>query len=170
MLEWVIDDIKPPFFDYLLGPSILVSPVVANSTTNTTETKVHFLAGASWAYWFNTSVIVRGRNASVPWTCPLSEFPAFQRVGDIVPLNRTRGAVLALSVVAPQPGTHVAHIREFRGAGMTVQYTLGRDGTLEFCCSAHDSIQVIIELDQLAAAPTDVSLIDSEGRLQPIAV
>ena len=60
IFENLVDDFKPPYNDYLLGPDILVSPITANSTTNTTDTKVRFLAGASWSYWFNSSFIVKG--------------------------------------------------------------------------------------------------------------
>jgi hypothetical protein len=40
----IIDDFQPPYYDYLLGDDILVSPVVANSTTNVTASKVGLIA------------------------------------------------------------------------------------------------------------------------------
>jgi hypothetical protein len=38
--EEFVDLFHPAFYDYLLGTDILVSPIINNSTTNTTSTKV----------------------------------------------------------------------------------------------------------------------------------
>lgn len=56
----LVDLFRPPYYDYLLGNDILVSPIITNSSTNVTTTKVHFLEGAFWSYWFDTSKIYRG--------------------------------------------------------------------------------------------------------------
>ena len=128
--DWyIVDDFRPPYYDYLLGSNILVSPVIYNATSpNSTLTVVHFPEGGLWSYWFDTAKIYQGmwvcegvmlvdglladgdlssgHNQTTLMNVPLSEFTAFQRVGAIVPLNITNGmgctsTVTQLSHITP---------------------------------------------------------------------
>ena len=45
-----------------------MSPVIVNSTTNTTHSKVRFPKSGAWAYWFNPKMIVKGL-FSIMLTC-----------------------------------------------------------------------------------------------------
>ena len=63
--DWyIVDDFRPPYYDYLLGSNILVSPVIYNTTSpNKTLTVVHFPEGGLWSYWFDTAKIYTGLRA-----------------------------------------------------------------------------------------------------------
>lgn len=164
--EWeiVIDDFQPAYYDYLLGNDILVSPIVQNSTTNSTLTKVHFLAGASWSYWFDTSRIFKGENKSVELDIPLSEFAAFHRVGAMIPLNFTKGGnEITISIIAPQEGVHESELREFGGHGIIFGYSLDATSRFEFTCSAHSSKYITLHLDQIIRKPTSVLISNASG-------
>uniref|UniRef100_A0A6B2L112 DUF5110 domain-containing protein n=1 Tax=Arcella intermedia TaxID=1963864 RepID=A0A6B2L112_9EUKA len=83
----VIDPIAEFIFpghswDYMLWKDLFIAPIVA--TGNSRE--IDFPEGNDWIYWFNTSQIYKG-GSSQTLDIPLAEFPAFHRVGSMLPLQ-----------------------------------------------------------------------------------
>lgn len=71
----VIDYFSPSTYNYLLGKSILVAPIVSNDTT---AFKVDLPKGDSWVYWWNHSIISAGGSSfHFNGSVPLDEFPVF---------------------------------------------------------------------------------------------
>jgi alpha-D-xyloside xylohydrolase len=66
--------------EYMLGPDLLIAPVVESGVTSRT---VHFPAG-SWVHWFDGTLYTGPTDAEVP--SPLGDTPAFVRAGAVVPL------------------------------------------------------------------------------------
>ena len=74
--EFTADDIQ---YHYLLGPDILVAPMLEEGTSRT----VDFPPGAAWVYLFDRSRVYPG-GTSDALIVPLSEFPAFLRQGSAI--------------------------------------------------------------------------------------
>jgi alpha-glucosidase (family GH31 glycosyl hydrolase) len=71
----VIDYFNPSTYNYLLGKSILVAPIISS---NTTAFKVDLPKGDSWVYWWNHSITCAGGSSfHFNGSVPLEEFPVF---------------------------------------------------------------------------------------------
>lgn len=71
----VIDYFSPSTYNYLLGKSILVAPIISNDTT---AFKVDLPKGDTWVYWWNHSIICKGGSSfHFNGSIPLDEFPVF---------------------------------------------------------------------------------------------
>lgn len=78
---------NPATYDYLLGPSIFVSPVLASNVSSQVSTFP--AANAGWSNLFSPSLVYAG-GATVTLNITLDDsepYPAFQRVGSILPLR-----------------------------------------------------------------------------------
>lgn len=71
----MIDYFNPSTYNYLLGKSILVAPIISS---NTTAFKVDLPKGDSWVYWWNHSITCAGGSSfHFNGSVPLEEFPVF---------------------------------------------------------------------------------------------
>lgn len=89
-----------PGDQYLLGPALLVAPVVAPGVT---RRSVVFPTGR-WVNWW-TGEIVEGRCAAIDVDAPLGRVPLWQREGTLVPLLRPDVQTLAPSDSVDSAGT-----------------------------------------------------------------
>lgn len=74
--------LQPSTWEYLLGPDMLVSPIVENVT----RVHVSFPSGANWVDWFNPSAVYQG-GSSERLDYPLETYPVFLRQGSMIPLQ-----------------------------------------------------------------------------------
>lgn len=81
---------------FLLGPSILVTPVLSQGATSVFGVFPGAAQGAKWYDWYNQSTITNtgammGMNVSIP--APLGHIPVFIRGGSILPMQPPKGAL-----------------------------------------------------------------------------
>lgn len=90
---------------FLLGPSLLVSPVLEQGANSVQAVFPGVQQGTIWYDWYNQSRIVdsaalRGENVSIP--APLGHIPVFVRGGSILPMQPLQDA-LTTSQARGQP-------------------------------------------------------------------
>ena len=73
----IIDDFNPDTYNYLLGPSILVAPIISNDST----VSITFPVGSNWVYWWDHSKVYQGGSTFQLTAVPLEEFPVFFKNG-----------------------------------------------------------------------------------------
>ena len=78
-----VDDVE---YHYLLGPDILVAPMLEEGTSRT----VQFPAGSDWVYLFDKSETYTG-GSNETLTILLDEFPVFLREGSGIAEALTAG-------------------------------------------------------------------------------
>ena len=78
LLSQLIDDFRPPTYDYLLGQHILVAPIV----TNESKVEVVFPSGSDWVYWWNHSEVYTGGSSHTFVNVPLDELTVFFKNGN----------------------------------------------------------------------------------------
>ena len=133
---------KPDTYDYFLGPSVFVSPVLA---ANVTHHSVQLPKG-EWVDWFNHTVY-QGSILNYPVSLDVAPttYPVFQRRGSMVVINPSRNLFLPteqdslhLQLAAPRPGDegHVA-IRRYQQRSQEVFYSVSSDGKLSLKVTAH---------------------------------
>lgn len=81
---------------FLLGPSILVTPCLTQGATSVSGVFPSSQHGTVWYDWYNSSAItdpaaLAGQNVSIP--APLGHIPVFIRGGRVLPLQPPRGAL-----------------------------------------------------------------------------
>ena len=81
---------------FLLGPSILVTPVLSQGAKNVCGVFPGAAEGTKWYDWYNQSSItdpgaMMGMNVSIP--APLGHIPVFVRGGSILPMQPPKGAL-----------------------------------------------------------------------------
>jgi alpha-glucosidase (family GH31 glycosyl hydrolase) len=83
-IDKIIDDFKPPTYNYLLGENVLVAPIISNTST----VQVTFPSGSSWIYWWNHTIVYTGGSTHT-LSVPLDEFSVFFKKGSFLPLRVT---------------------------------------------------------------------------------
>ena len=146
--------LPPTSWNYLLGDSIFVSPMV----DNTTSTRVEFPDHADWIDWWDGTTH-KGGSVADPFPVPFDKFPVFHKAGSILPLHVTNSlaghgsqdnaGALTLFLPSPVLGTtldaslvsvHAHETSEFGPRGRTLAYAFDKDGgpaVLRFQASAH---------------------------------
>lgn len=150
----------PETFNYMLGPSLLVAPII----DDTSVANVTFPADSNWVSYWNHS-LTYAANSSFSFRVSEADFPVFQRAGDVVPLNVTGAAAgvapahgdgasegaLTLLVACPTAAGASAVVRSRRGGGLTASYAAhddaGAGAGLRFTVTAqdeHESLLVVL--------------------------
>jgi alpha-D-xyloside xylohydrolase len=72
---------------YLLGDGLMVAPVGATESQNSTQRTVHFPPGYQWIdYWNPTTGVTHQGGTNTVVAAPLTTLPLFQRKGSVVPM------------------------------------------------------------------------------------
>ena len=149
---------SPSTYDYVLFDDIFVSPIVENSTYK----NITFPGKSNeyWSYWFNNSLVFQGGAKIKSFNCPFSEYPAFVKVGSVLPLkvensytgfgSKLSKNYFTLYLNKPLHGIHKKNIHEFKSNGFQVVYDLNETkASLDIYISAHQKHKFILVIDGL---------------------
>ncbi len=128
---------------YLLGKSLLVAPVLRDSTRSRTVT----LPEGSWINYWTDEAVEGGRTVTVD--APLAQIPLFVKEGAIVPLRPVASHTEA------QPADTLA-LAVYPGAGQADSFTLYEDDGTSL--NYQDGAYAVTELTQRLHSRTDGTL------------
>eukprot|EP01100_Stratorugosa_tubuloviscum_P007366 TRINITY_DN3076_c0_g1_i1.p1 TRINITY_DN3076_c0_g1~~TRINITY_DN3076_c0_g1_i1.p1 ORF type:complete len:621 (-),score=259.19 TRINITY_DN3076_c0_g1_i1:60-1853(-) len=167
----------PSSWEYLLGSSILVAPIVTNST----EIRVTFPAGSNWVDWFSNKVY-KGDSWQL-LNYPLSLYPVFKRSGSIIPLKVSKNNSVhgdasssdATTIWFTMPTTDFSEtinfkstftLREFNSLSQKISYEYNKQSRLfKITATAHSRKLLYVLKNEILDKP--IEIVDHEGNRLP---
>lgn len=171
---------RPTFYDFprdercfddcdemMLGPSLLVAPVVEPGATKRT---VYLPAGADWYHYWSRTFVSGGQRVTVP--APWGQPPFFVRAGSVLPVNIAeqhfaKAADRRAFEVFPLPDEGGFEGRLFEDDGQSFAYRRDVCANWEIHGTPQE-LRVSIHRDSRIPVPAEVSLIFPGGEQRPI--